>query len=216
VFDMTDALVTKQYLTISSNGDDAIADFFETRYALGVIRAGRDATAMDVDFNQRVMVADVAHMVLVKYNSRRFVLPATQTCDGDGRSVVTTRVERANPHEFALDPANVANTRIYFLITGNTLLGDALATQLLAEGGPSSVDAAGRFRGVLRAEAMNDMPGEFKTSFSTFGEDYGVTVIQFVQKTTGVWELGYVSSGDPLDTIHKIENSQLDLDLDIM
>jgi hypothetical protein len=61
-FDTTDALITKLYLAISAD-PVAIVDFFDTMYTNGIILGDRNASAMDVDFNNRVMVADAAHMV---------------------------------------------------------------------------------------------------------------------------------------------------------
>lgn len=62
-FDTTDALITAQYVLISSNGDAAEDMFFSQRRETGIIQGEQGSDAMDVDHNHQVMVSDVQHMM---------------------------------------------------------------------------------------------------------------------------------------------------------
>ncbi|PHR00379.1 MAG: hypothetical protein COB29_15825, partial [Sulfitobacter sp.] len=214
-FDTTDALVTKQYLGINSNGDAAIAQFFSERYTSGIIQGGRTVGAMDVDFNGRVMVTDVAHMVLVKYNGRRFVAPATKSCHA-GVATVMTHVERGNAIDHPSDPAMVESTAIFFVFTGESPSDTSLIqSQFSAQGSQFSVDSDARYRGIQRASAVTGESGNFSTTFDPRGIAFGVSVLHAVNKDPNGWSFGSFSVGDPLDTANKIENAGFDLHVNL-
>eukprot|EP00040_Diaphanoeca_grandis_P037033 m.239325 g.239325 ORF g.239325 m.239325 type:complete len:2593 (+) comp33743_c0_seq1:121-7899(+) len=213
VFDTTDALLTKQFLGISSNGNAAIMAFFDEKADNGIILGGQTSTAMDVDFNGQVMVADVSHMVFVKYNSRRFVLPATKRCV-NGADLVQARVERANAQEYAADPANMYETQVFMLFTG-LAPADPSGLESQFQNEQFSVDGHGRYRGLARATAIDDGTGLFGVMFDPLGYEYGVSVIHIVNKSPDGWVYGGFSVGDPLDTTNKLENWAFDIQFDL-
>ena len=207
-FDTTDALVAAQYLLINSNGNAAVETFFDDKHSSGIIQGMRPAAPMDVDFNGQIMVADVQHMVFVKYNSRRFVQPVIRTCGVQGNQL-STSITRANAQVYPDDPADAANAKIFFVITG-AMLPDmtSIATQF-AVAGASFSSSGGRYTGILPASSTAVSSGRFTADFEPHGTLYGVSVVHAVNK--GGWIFGYFSIGDPEDILNKIENLGFDL-----
>ena len=212
-FDTTDALVTAQFLLINSDGASAVDAFFANKHGHGIIQGSRTEEAMDVDFNAQVMVADVQHMIFVKYNSRRFVKPVTQTCTSTGDRIAVS-VERANAHEYVGDPANRDNTKVFLVITGGVFGVSQLGPQIQAQFaglGDSFTMYGSRFLGVMEALAADTgTTGSYAATFQSFGSIYGVSVIHVINTTSG-WTYGYFSTGDPQNTPNKIENTGFDM-----
>ena len=208
-FDTTDALVTAQYLLISSNGQAAVDAFFADKHSNGVIQGSRLSDAMDVDFNTKIMVADVQHMIFVKFGSRRFVRPVTPSCSASGVNLLAT-VERANAQRYVSDSANRENTRVFFIVTGAIPSGGTTVLQSQFEGsGASFIAAGGRYRGMLPSALID---GNYTAAFAPVDRIFGVSVLHAVNKAPSGWLYGYFSTGDPEDFDNTIENLALDME----